>query len=187
MKNDIRIVEGFEKVGKTSFARHVCEEIGGRIWHPTHDLIDQTIGRQDSWTLGYAVLDYIIQIPQEYPVIIDRHVVSSYVYTYYYNKKILDPKIADFYKNNAFYKECVTHYHVQHRDKSTAEEIFNSSKSREANPNRLSAQYDKFSTFEDYWNQYKLFQELFLETYQRLEIYPTIVETYYGGWEVKEH
>lgn len=179
------IVEGFEMVGKTSYAKSLYSPDGTRpiIYHADHDLTDKTIGRNNSWAIGYGIFDLLSHSDIKETIIIDRHVASSYVYPKLYGlNSELNPEIVEYYKNSEFFHKSVTHIHIQHESKEEALKIFEKSKTREKNANELSNKYDQFDNFEEYWGRYSKAQEYFLEAYLKLGIHPLVVNTYYGGW-----
>lgn len=184
--NKVIIVEGFEMVGKTSYAKTLAERTNNFIYHADHDLTDKTVGRNNSWTIGYGIFDLLSHIPTEETIIIDRHVASSYVYQKLYGPEgELYSEVIDYYKNNKFFHDSVTHIHVQHESKEEALKIFEKSKTRDKNSNELSNKYDQFDNFEEYWSRYSKAQEYFLEAYLKLGVAPRVVNTYYGGWRVE--
>ena len=168
---NIYVVEGFELSGKSTFIDKIMKEF--KHYHATHDLTDETIGRKDSWTIGYGVIDFLSQTASKDDLIaIDRGVFSSYVYEHLYNQGNRDTinKVVDWYSRNEFFKNTVGHVRVSHYNKSTARRIFELSKSREVNPNTLSSTYDKFSSFEEYWDRYQEAESLFDEVYKKIGV-----------------
>lgn len=177
---DIYVVEGFDRVGKTSFMKKELPDF--YIYHATHDLTDQTVGRNNSWVIGYGVMDFLQQVHELQEIVIDRGVFSSYVYQRLYGPKgVLDPRVLDYYKNNKFFHEDVGHIYVRHHDVDSAREIYIKSQSREKNPNQLSNKYDQFNTFDDYWKLYSMADALFSEVYSYIGIKPRIFETIPDG------
>lgn len=167
------LVEGFDMVGKSTLIKELYPNHSK--YHATHDLTDETVGRDNSWTIGYGVVDMLSQmysngIPN---LVIDRGVISSYVYTKLSGKEF-DSKIMEYYKNNKFFKENIRHILVVHQDKVSAKLIYDRSQSRTLNPNKISAELDKFDTFGEYWKQYEKAMNLFIEAYSILGISPEI-------------
>lgn len=179
----MKLVEGFDMVGKTTFMKTLFPEY--KIYHCRHDLSDATIGRNNSWALGYGIIDYLDQTDGwDSKTIIDRGVMSSYVYEDIYNFRSLDSKIIEWYKNCESFISKVDHVYICHKSKETARIIYKKSQSREVNPNTISALYDKFNSFEDYWKTYCKADELYREVYDLLGIKPEVYKNCADGtWQ----
>lgn len=189
--NPVYVVEGFDMVGKSFFMNYVMSDY--KVYHATHDLTDETVGRHNSWTIGYGVMDFLSQVGTDnLKVVIDRGVSSSFVYKRLYGMdaevcfpgELTIDRVVDWYSKNEFFKSGVNHIHVCHLRKASARQIFEKSKTREVNPNALSAQMDRFSDFDEYWKTYLKAEELFTEVYDKLDIEPIIVKTYPGGFVI---
>ena len=138
-------------------------------------------------------MDFLSQVGVEgLKVVIDRGVSSSFVYKHLYGMNevsIEEPtvdKVVDWYSKNEFFKSTVNHIHVCHLRKASARQIFEKSKTREINPNALSAQMDRFNDFDEYWETYLKAEELFDEVYDKLGIEPIYVKTYPGGFVIDD-
>lgn len=165
-------------VGKTTFIQNCLTD--HVIYHATHDLTDQTIGRKSSWSLGFAILDFLSQsVSQgsEIKVAIDRGIFSSMVYSEIYDKSPVPEVVVNWYRNNQFFKNNVEVIHVTHDCKESAKEIYQRSLFRVKNSNSISDKYDKFSSFEEYWSAYLRFEEKFLESYRKVGKIPRVVLT----------
>lgn len=182
--NDIILLEGMDMVGKSTFVDKKFPNYF-TTYECHHQLTDETVGRDNSWTIGYGIVDFLQQMYQDFcnnnlmncNVVINRGVFSSYVYKKLYNNKNFDSKILDFYKNNEFFKNDIEHIYVRHHNLETAEAIFESSKSREVADTEISRKYDNFNTFSDYWIYYCTADQLFKEVYDYVGIKPHIFET----------
>lgn len=184
LKN-IVVVEGFEMVGKTTFINNELSHFVN--YHATHDLTDKTIGRDNSWTIGYGVFDLLSQIETQandptksiiYPhlaVVIDRGVFSSYVYQKLYGSGELSSEVIEYYKNNKFFHDEVSHLYVVPKNATVARQIYEKSASRPENPNALSNKYDQFDSFESYWSAFLKADKLFEEAYQIMNVSPHLV------------
>lgn len=185
---DIIIVEGFEMVGKSTAIKNLFVKEGYTSYHATHDLTDITVGRNNSWTIGYGVLDFLKQYNQNFlvhfpaKVVIDRGIFSSYVYQKLYGPEgDLDFKILDYYANDEFFHNEITHCYVRPANKAVARMLWENSKNRPKNPNILSNKYDQFKTFEDYWEMYKKAEDLFFESYKIMKIKPYTIQVEFNG------
>lgn len=179
--NNVYIIEGMDMVGKNTF---VEENLPGyKLYQCRHDLTDQTVGRDNSWTIGYGVVDFLEQLgvckdsKLKNGVVINRGVFSSYVYARLYNNTYLDKKVLDWYKNNEFFKETIGHIYIRHFSPETAQVIFEKSRLRAQDSNEISRKYDKFNTFNDYWYVYNMADRLFKEAYDYVGVKPRIFET----------
>lgn len=181
--NNIILVEGMDMTGKSTFVkRKVPNYFTSYECH--HDLTDKTVGRENSWTIGYGIIDFLQQMCSDpcnnlmnCNVVINRGVFSSYVYGRLYQNNLLDETVIDFYKNNDFFKYDIDHVYVRHHSLDTAERIFESSKTREVADTEISRKYDKFNSFRDYWVYYNMADQLFKEVYDKVGIKPHIFET----------
>lgn len=171
----MKLIEGFDMVGKTTFMKILLPD--HKIYHCRHDLSDSTIGRNNSWALGYGIIDFLDQTDgYDSKVIIDRGVMSSYVYEDIYNFRSLNPKIMEWYRNCESFINKIDHIYIRHQSRDTAQTIYESSQSREINPNILSALYDRFDSFDDYWETYLRADQLYKEAYSIIGIKPRIYE-----------
>lgn len=177
---DVAIIEGFDMVGKTTAVRYLFPN--ALPYFANHTLTDETIGRDDSWVLGYSLLSLL----QRYrlvasPLVINRGPASGVVYSLLYRGKNphLD-KVVDYYSKWNYFTHKISHLHVRHHDKESAKILFEKSQSRTV-VNDLDKVFDSFSSFEDYWEMYLLAEKYYKETYQRLNITPTIIESIANG------
>lgn len=182
--NNICIVEGFDMVGKSFFMKNFMPEFS--IYHANHDLTDQTIGRHNSWAIGYGIIDFLSQTGiGKTKVVIDRGVGSSYVYKMLYEgSSDLISEVVKWYSEDEFFKESVGHIHVCHYNRASAKVIYAKSQSREENPNKISAQFDKFLSFDEYWEFYEVAEDLFKSVYEKLGIKPIVVKSFNGGYVI---
>lgn len=180
------VVEGFDMVGKTFFMKEHLSQY--KIFHADHELTDATVGRNNSWTIGYGIFDLMSQtgLNVSDPIVIDRCVASSFVYSKLFpdggvSKESMD-QIVDWYSKCKVFKEDVVHVHVCHYNRCTARKIYEASQHREKNPNPLSAELDKYSSFDEYWSAYKLAECWFESVYSQLGIEPVKAKVYPGGY-----
>lgn len=182
----LTIIEGFEMVGKSTFALKCIEN--PLIYHPDHVLTDATIGRSQSWVIGQSIIDFLscgLLDSLESTgtnVVIDRGICSSFVYGILHSHELIDSKVIDWYKNNKFFKDKVSILYFHHECKESARKLFEESKKRKKNPNKLSAAYDEFSDFENYWRMYCRADALFRESFEILGVRPQFIRTNYGGY-----
>lgn len=183
----VYVIEGFEMVGKSTFAKVFLPEY--KLYHADHDLTDAVIGRHNSWTIGYGVMNFLSHTLNAYTdkFVIDRGVASSIVYPALFNQEqTLSPEVIRWYRTDPFYRDYVGHLLFYHKSKETAKVIWDRAKSRPASINELSRQYDSFSDFEDYWTKYQEAQSLFEGAYRALGVEPIKVEVEDGLFRIVE-
>lgn len=172
----ITIIEGFDMVGKDTFIRETNHK--SKIYHPSHDLTDATIGRDQSWVLGHSIVEFLEQtkgiLNEEESLVINRCIASSIVYTRIYNNHNLPKEVVDWYKNNQFFKNEIRHIYIKHKNEKTAKMIYQLSQTRKVPDNLVSAKLDKFNSFDDYWRMYSFANLKFLEAFNELGIVPEI-------------
>lgn len=182
--SNIVIVDGFEIVGKTSYIK--CAYPTYQYYHPTHSLTDKTIGRHNSWAIGYGLMDMVCQFNNDcdFKLVIDRGVASSYVYPFLYNQEsTLPTEVLKWYRDNLLLKKRVNFVYLCHKTKDSAKFIYEDALShRMTDTNSLSQKYDTFENFEDYWKTYLRADEMFRSVYNYMEIEPEIVYTQRGFW-----
>lgn len=171
------IVEGFDMVGKTTAIKNFLPDYD--TYFANHDLTDKVVGRDKSWVIGYGVLDLLSQIhSRDIKLVINRGVASSYVYSILYDdQSSLDERVLQWYRHNDFFVNQVGHIYVSHFNEVSARQIYENSLHRETNPNELSAKYDRFNSFEEYWELYQEADRLFNQTYRKLGINPLRIVT----------
>lgn len=180
----ICIVEGFDMVGKSLYVSRFMSKY--KQYTPNHDLTDMTVGRGKSWVIGYGIIDFLSQVHDDNNsnVVINRGICSSIVYGDIYENGEVGPETISYYKNSKFFHENVDILYFCHSSKNIAEIIYNKSQSRSVNPNEISAKYDKFKSFEDYWKTYCEFDEAFRRSFDLLNIKPYCIQTLLNKYEV---
>ena len=181
---DIYIIEGFDMVGKSTFIEKYMDKFN--LYYPTHDLTDKTIGRNNSWVIGYSVIDYLKQLSERPRTVISRGVMSGQVYSRIYGNKFLDNCIIDYFKNDEFFCKEIGHIYLRHRDVESAKKMFEASKSREKNSNEVSAKLDNFRTFDYYWTYYTNADLIFNDMYSKFGIEPRIFEVDFENKDFNE-
>lgn len=175
------VVEGFDMVGKSTWVNEVLGTY--QQYTPDHDLTDSTVGRSNSWTIGYGIFDLLSQVGYSGEgIVINRGVASSYVYPQIYNQNPLDLQVIEWYKGNKFFKEETSVLYFFHESQESARVIYENSQKRQKNPNKLSDKMDQFKDFEDYWSTYTKAHRLFVEAFNKLGIKPEFIMTGSGGF-----
>ena len=170
--NDIVVVEGFDMVGKTHFMNTYSEFNNYSYYHPNYYTVDKVLGRDNAWTIGYGIFDMLSSLPASRlpSLLIDRGVLSSYVYGKMFNTE-LPEEVIMYYKDSNFYHELVDNIIVRHSSKKSASKLYDLSKSRIVD-NDISSKYDTYSSFEDYYSNYLRSMDLFREACDLMNIKP---------------
>lgn len=179
--NNIILLEGFDMVGKSTYAKQHFPSYFN-IYECDHDVTDKVIGRSNSWSIGYGVVDFLQKaltnsMTNNLNVIINRGVFSSYVYKRLYEGTLLDSSIINWYKNNSFFRNNIKHIYVRHKDINTAQSIYEASQLRKVPNNPITKSLDNFNSFRDYWALYTIADSLFTEIYDYIGVTPTIIES----------
>lgn len=183
VEKPVYIVEGFDILGKTTFIDTVMKSYSK--YTASHDVTDSTIGRNNSWAIGYSILDFLSQVPVSSKVIIDRGIFSSIVYACLYEPYIpISEEVIKWYLNSEFFNSKVGHIYLTHRDKNTARRIYEIAQKRVRSTNAITDKYDSFSDFEHYWETYLKFDKAYRDAYQMLGVTPYTVKTAPGEFVV---
>lgn len=177
LDNTHRLVafEGFEMTGKSTSIKkaisHTISKIGTdqdiSIYRPSYDSItDDIISKGNRYLLGLGAIDMFRQMNDPNKILLlDRWVASSYVYMKYHHQ-ISDCLSLD--KLIKVHKECSEglnplFIHKFHKNEEEAEVMYDMS-TRDSNH---TDDYDRFSSFEDYWLKYLEHERLFEEFYNK--------------------
>ena len=160
------ILEGFDKVGKTTYAANNLE--GYRVYRPEESFIDETVGIENRWLISTVVLDFVQSGIETSKFVLNRSIFSSYVYAKLTGIDISE-KILDWFKTHKYLKYGTTIIHIKHRDKLTARIIYGAAE--KDGPTG-------FKSFAEYWDYYLKAEKLYEEIYQKLDITPTYVYSY---------
>lgn len=162
----ILIFEGFDLVGKTTYAKTLVNN----IYRPDYSVFDKYYSRNLAFMFGYAQADIwsyckntSIEIPEE--IAIDRGLFSSYVYSRIYRDtypRLHEDIVISYLMKliNSF--DQVEVYNVNHKNKTSAREIYDYNQFHQSSHNE---QYDYFLTFEEYFERYLKARDLFEEIY----------------------
>ena len=180
IKMILSIVEGFDKVGKSKIIKDLSDGKGSSgvydktfIYKPPYAGLDLKFNRNQAWILGYSSLDFIIQsgmVNQNYHLIMDRHIASSYVYDRLYGDATNvtnDIVSIDLELLNHF--DRVTTYYITHSDIQSAKYIYE---------NKNSDHNDKLDYFDDfsaYWDLYNRSTTLFNNFFHDFEMNASLV------------
>lgn len=172
---DILVVEGYDMVGKSTLISNLVSIMSTLDFHrvrpvvvfrPDYDNLcyDDVIDKSNRLVIGLSVLDFI-RSDKNYNklTIFDRGLPSGIVYSALYqdnklNKCMIDSYI-DLYLNM---KTCILY--INHESKSSAMVKYNKS----ILDNNHEDDYDKFSSFDEYYSTYLKFNKEFISTISRV-------------------
>jgi len=174
----LSIVEGFERVGKSKLIQDLSEGKGVQgvydktfIYKPPYAGLELKFDKTKAgWILGYSALDLIIQsgmVNQNYHMILDRHIASSWVYNRLYGEgEDVDDSVVekDIDLLNQF--DLVNHYFVTHSGVDSARNIYDNTLGKDSHQDKL----DRFGGFADYWHVCGVCNDLFYHFYTKFDI-----------------
>lgn len=183
--SNIMIYEGCDIVGKTYLAKSLAKKTNSIYYRiDLHEYDNSGIAgcHGVKWAVYKSLFDFIESIHGELnnDIIIDRAFMSYLVYTKFYVPEMangLDPVIKLVKSNKEFMS--ASHVYVRHKDPESAKVIYY----RALLDRTLLDENDKFNSFDDYWNHYKMIDSLYMEFYKLLGIEPIIIDHVYTAEE----
>lgn len=155
----VQSVDGFDMVGKTAVIKELSSGYA-EVYHPDYEIYDKYRNRNDAILLAYGQIDWLCKGIATTPVIFDRMVPSSYVYSQFYNGNVSYEMCFDML-NKLSKKMPVILCYVCHDSLRSAARIY-------ANDKSHTESFDQFNSFEDYWETYRKFDEAYRSFYRRL-------------------
>lgn len=171
--NNVCIIEGFDIVGKTTYAKEYLSNY--RLYEYDHTIIDNTVGRSKAWMPGYSIIDFLSKTDNKKKIVLNRGICSSIVYNKLSNMEEIPEDIIEYYKHSKYFHDKVDILYFYHKSKSSAELLYTSSLSREVNSNKINQSYDRFNSFEDYWETYLKYESEFLCSFNLLNVNPYFI------------
>lgn len=167
---DILVFEGFEMTGKSYLAKQVHDQWPSALYRPDWEgaLSDKVVRRGNRFIPGLVVLDLLRSIREAHcqppMIILDRWLAVSYVYRVLYGQASdcsnLEDMVESFKLAASPFNVVIVH--KSHADKADAQRMFSTS----VQDSDHSDQYDRFSSFEDYWQKYNQFNSEYLKFYE---------------------
>ncbi|WJZ23554.1 hypothetical protein LIS04_126 [Listeria phage LIS04] len=153
--NRLRVIEGYEMVGKTSFIETYLKDHSK--YRPSYeDLgLSNYIPANSRSLLGITILDFLSQNPtlvQSADLAFDRGILTG---LQYYDMYPLNGSSINIYLDSfieMYRKFNASIIYLKHTSKKHALDMFNSSQSRKTNDSAFDPE-----TFEEYWNNYQQF------------------------------
>ena len=150
------IVEGFDKVGKTTFIQGgkggkgtKLNKLSNQFGHTSMEG-QYGIGYPQSWVIGAAMIHLVRQANIQEDIVVDRGILSSLVYgeiqENFMGYEYIMTKLLDDMK--AINAKVI---YLRHADKGSANLKYQASLSRDIDAND---EYDHFEGFEAYWDKY---------------------------------
>lgn len=162
----IKIIEGFDIVGKDSFA----EFIGLKVYRPEYSFVDTVLDRNKSWVIGQSLYDFFESLQVVPNFTLNRGIASSYVYAYLYGSKedqdFISNTLIDWYNSLKTFTKYSCIIHVDHSSMVVASKLYDKCMKERA----LVEDLDKFNSFEDYWSHYLRADDLYKEAYDKLKV-----------------
>lgn len=164
--SNILIFEGFDLVGKTTFARTKTSS----IYRPDYSILDKYYTRNLAFMFGYAQADIWsfckennLEVPEQ--IAMDRGLFSSYVYSRIYNDnypELNEDIVVSYVMKLVRAFDKVDIYDVRHRSRESAKLIYEYNLKHNNDHNE---EYDQFEDIGDYYSRYDYALELFDDIY----------------------
>jgi hypothetical protein len=168
--NKIIVVEGFDLVGKDYTIAHNKELASHKFYKPDYSIFDKMLSRNDAWVVGYAIIDYLSKTKDNKdPVCFNRFIATSLVYSEIYGGTLHSIKnlreIYSWYNQESLNKKGfdIEIFHIGHANMESARKLLIESERRE-----ITEDFDKFDSFESYWEMYTDAEKLFRKYYDLL-------------------
>ena len=156
MSTNALIFEGFDLVGKTTYAKSLVDT----VYRPDYSVVDDHYSRNLVFMYGYAQADMFVYMKDNKLVVpdkigIDRSLISSYVYSrlypdYKYESVSMD-LVVSYYMKMLYAFDQVDVYNVRHMDDDSAKLIYDYDQNHKTNHNES---FDKFDDFGQYLAYY---------------------------------
>ena len=156
MTTNALIFEGFDLVGKTTFAKSLIDN----LYRPDYSVLDNDYNRNLAFMIGYGqsdlfvhMKDYDLPIPER--IGFDRSLLSSYVYSRLYQSELYKPVPTDivvsYYMKMLYAFDQVDVYNVYHKDIVSARAIYDHNKNHETDHTES---FDQFEDFDQYFSYF---------------------------------
>ena len=156
MSTNALIFEGFDLVGKTTYARSLVDN----IYRPDYSVLDNYYNRNLAFMIGYGQSDLFVymkdndlSIPER--IGFDRSLLSSYVYSRLYSddpyKPVSPDIVVSYYMKMLYAFDQVDIYDVRHKDMVSARSIYDYNKNHE---NDHTESFDQFEDFDQYFSRF---------------------------------
>ena len=156
MSTNALIFEGFDLVGKTTYARTLVDN----LYRPDYSVLDNNYSRNLAFMIGYGQSDLFVymkdnnlSIPEK--VGFDRSLISSYVYSRLYPddlyKFVPIDVLVSYYMKMLYAFDQVDVYNVYHKDIISARAIYDYNKNHETDHTES---FDQFKNFDQYFSYF---------------------------------
>lgn len=181
--SEIVIFEGFEMTGKSTIMNMLCKDNDNFIaFHNNYDkLTPEILPYQYRYVLGlHQIVDtklYNSVTNSKFIPVLDRSIASSYVYNKLYNQGLSDSdmqEVVDLFRDVT--KGMNVHFiHLSHESEFYASVLYGKS----LKDNNHKDEYDRFSSFDEYWRRYLVAEELFNKFYDTYISNNWLISYYY--------
>lgn len=160
----ILVVEGFDCTGKSYFIDKLCKDNGLTKWEPKYDsdINNRVIPYSDRYALGIGLIDLVESGVIDKPIVISRGIPSGLVYNKVYHQGIEvmnNMEFIDYATRKYLDPELIHTVYIYHDKLENAQKLYDMSTSRLGNES-----YDKFESFNQYWNTYSEFHNEYIKT-----------------------
>ena len=156
MTTNALIFEGFDLVGKTTYARTLVDS----SYRPDYSLLDEDYNRNLAFMIGYGQSDLFVymkdsDLPIPERIGLDRSLISSYVYSRLYPDNLYKPVSPDilvsYYMKMLYAFNQVDVYNVYHKDIISARAIYDYNENHET---EHTESFDQFEDFDHYFSKF---------------------------------
>ena len=163
MATNALIFEGFDLVGKTTYARTLVDN----LYRPDYSLLDNYYSRNLAFMFGYGQSDLFVHmkdngLPIPEKLGIDRCLISSYVYSRLYPDNLFEPLPPDvlvsYFMKMLYSFDQVDVYNVYHKDIVSARAIYDYNGNHETDHTES---FDQFEDFDQYFSRFLASEDYF--------------------------
>ena len=156
MSTNALIFEGFDLVGKTTYARTLVDN----LYRPDYSVLDEDYNRNLAFMIGYGQSDLFVymkdnDLPIPERIGFDRSLISSYVYSRLYPDDVYKPVspdiIVSYYMKMLYAFDQVDVYNVYHKDIISARSIYDYNENHETDHTES---FDQFEDFDQYFSRF---------------------------------
>lgn len=181
---DVVVFEGFEMTGKSYLAKQVNQKYASILYRPDWEgaMTDNVVRRGNRFIPGLAILGLWKQLSASVGpkrLLIDRWMAVSYVYQIQYNQPTDAVSLDELVKAHILAADGLNlvMVHKQHSSVEEAREMYELSL-KSADHSDI---YDRFSSFEDYYEAYRKFNDSYLKFYEECCPFPTYILSSLGN------
>ena len=180
---DVVVFEGFEMTGKSYLAQQVNQKYASILYRPDWEgaMNDNVLRRGNRFVPGLAILGLWKQLFTSVPkkLLLDRWMASSYVYQTQYNQPTDAVSLSELVKSHILAADGLNLV-IVHKQHSSMEETRGLYELSLKSSDHLDI-YDRFTSFEDYYETYQKFNDSYLNFYEEYCPFPTYILSSLGN------